>query len=101
MDDNKTSPKKALPQEGPSYLWVGLKFLLAVALFTAGLRQWTAEEEGLETTHRRLTEASSSYPSYMEPLMQELKERKKLFEESEVVKYWFEYTGPLQVSTRS
>jgi hypothetical protein len=35
----------------------------------------------------------------MEPLMKDLKERKKLMEETppEEVKYWFEYTGSLQV----
>jgi len=36
----------------------------------------------------------------MTDLMLELKERKKLMEETppEEIKYWFEYTGPLQVS---
>jgi hypothetical protein len=36
----------------------------------------------------------------MEYLMKDLDARKKLFEETppEEVKYWFEYTGPLQVS---
>jgi len=51
--------------------------------------------------HRRLSEVdeSNETPSYMEPLMKDLKERKKLFDETppEEVKYWFEYTGPLQV----
>ena len=39
-------------------------------------------------------------PGYMEPLMNDLRDRKKLFDETppEEVKYWFEYTGPLQVS---
>ncbi len=39
----------------------------------------------------------------MKGLMEDLKARKKLMEETppEEVKYWFEYTGPLQVrSTR-
>lgn len=87
-------------KQGPSYLWVGIKFLFAVALIGSGVSHWVrgnAEEDGVEITHRRLTEASS-IPSYMQSLMDELKERKKLFEESEVIKYWFEYTGPLQVS---
>lgn len=37
-------------------------------------------------------------PSYMEALMTDLKDRKKLFEDTppEEIKYWFEYTGPLQ-----
>jgi len=36
----------------------------------------------------------------MKALMEDLAARKKLFDETppEEVKYWFEYTGPLQVS---
>ena len=50
---------------------------------------------------RRLTAVmGETIPSYMNDLMEDLKGRKKLFEETpaEEVKYWFEYTGPLQVS---
>ena len=52
---------------------------------------------------RRLTSSEISVenpPSYMKELMEDLKGRKKLMEETppEEVKYWFEYTGPLQVS---
>ena len=56
-------------------------------------------EESHHNRHRRLLEADGATPSYMEPMMQDLKERKKLFEDTppEEVKYWFEYTGPLQV----
>ena len=52
---------------------------------------------------RRLTDYASSSkknpPSYMKGLMDDLKARKTLMEETppEEVKYWFEYTGPLQV----
>jgi len=52
--------------------------------------------------HRRLESlvkpAKDYVPSYMDPLMEELKERKKLMEETpkEEIKYWFEYAGPLQ-----
>jgi len=50
---------------------------------------------------RRLSDATISKknpPSYMKGLMAELKDRKKLMEETppEEVKYWFEYTGKLQ-----
>jgi len=48
---------------------------------------------------RRLTAVmGETIPSYMNDLMEDLKGRKKLFEETpaEEVKYWFEYTGPLQ-----
>ena len=51
----------------------------------------------VDRSHRRLSAADP--PSYMEDLFEELKARKKLMEETppEEVKYWFEYTGPLQV----
>ncbi|KAL9186605.1 hypothetical protein ACHAXT_005843 [Thalassiosira profunda] len=47
---------------------------------------------------RRLSDAGKSPPSYMTALVDDLKARKKLMEETppEEVKYWFEYTGPLQ-----
>ena len=51
----------------------------------------------VDRSHRRLSAADP--PSYMEDLLEDLKARKKLMEETppEEVKYWFEYTGPLQV----
>jgi hypothetical protein len=57
---------------------------------------------GSNGSHRRLSGYASSSkkpPSYMNELMDDLKARKKLMEETppEEVKYWFEYTGPLQV----
>ena len=57
---------------------------------------------GSSSNHRRLSDYTSSSkkpPSYMNGLMDDLKARKKLMEETplEEVKYWFEYTGPLQV----
>jgi len=47
---------------------------------------------------RRLSDAKKNPPSYMKDLMEDLKARKKLMEDTppEEVKYWFEYTGPLQ-----
>lgn len=52
----------------------------------------------VDDSHRRLS--ASDPPTYMEDLMEDLKARRKLMEETppEEVKYWFEYTGPLQVS---
>ena len=52
---------------------------------------------------RRLSEAKISKenpPSYMKDLFEDLKARTKLMKETPPaeVKYWFEYTGPLQVS---
>ena len=55
----------------------------------------------LDEPHRRLAQVivGDSIPTYMDPLMKDLKARKKLMEETppEEVKYWFEYTGALQV----
>ena len=51
---------------------------------------------------RRLTGVTGEKtPSYMNDLNEDLKARKKLFEDTpeEEIKYWFEYSGPLQVST--
>jgi hypothetical protein len=64
-------------------------------------------DDGGGGRRRRLMErkmdssSTSSIPSYMRELMKELKDRKQLFDDTppEEVKYWFEYTGPLKVST--
>jgi len=61
-----------------------------------------SSSNGSSSNHRRLSDYTSSSkkpPSYMNGLMDDLKARKKLMEETplEEVKYWFEYTGPLQV----
>jgi len=51
-------------------------------------------------SHRRLTQVSVGdyMPAYMKSLMDDLKKRRKLMEETppDEVKYWFEYAGPLQ-----
>ena len=93
--------EKQSKDSGSSYLWVGLKCLAAVAFFGAGLRHLSADnnsinEISLTLAHRRLSEATTM----LEPLMKDLEDRKKLFTESQVIKYWFEYTGPLQVRGR-
>jgi hypothetical protein len=43
--------------------------------------------------------AAAAAPSYMQPLFADLRERQKLFIDTppEEIKYWFEYTGPMQV----
>lgn len=62
-----------------------------------------ANAPALASEHgRRLSESNISLknpPSYMTGLMEDLKARRKLMEETppDEVKYWFEYTGPLQV----
>ena len=55
------------------------------------------DDRSIDNSHRRLSSADP--PSYMTHLFADLKARKKLMEETppEEVKYWFEYTGPLQV----
>ena len=58
---------------------------------------------GASSNHRRLSEMSKKNPpSYMKNLMDDLDAWRKLMEDTppEEVKYWFEYTGPLQVSSR-
>lgn len=106
--DNADQSQAEDQQRGSSALVTGLKLAFATgflfsAISTLSARGSTADASVLvedETPHRRLLETSeSSSPSYMEHLFEDLKERKKLFDETppEEVKYWFEYTGPLQV----
>lgn len=74
-------------------------------LFGTSSTSSSNNEEISNNRRRRLLEASSSsligneIPSYMKELMDDLKKRQKLFDDTppEEVKYWFEYTGPLQV----
>jgi hypothetical protein len=94
--------------------WTGLKFLAAAAFCVSANQLHTAassaagnEENGMmpttghHTASRRLQEqlGTNPVPSYMTKLMDDLKARKKLFEDTppEEIKYWFEYSGPLQV----
>ena len=108
---------------GPSRLFPALKLLAVSAVILQAVSTYhgaTASETtaqdvpsgassgttapDLETVEdrqrrRRLQSTSDGSPSYMAPLFDELKERRKLMEETppEEIKYWFEYTGPLQV----
>lgn len=88
-------------KESSSSAMTWLKVAAAsVFLFTA-VSTYQYQLESASIAKRRLTQVSSgnSVPSYIKPLMEDLKERKKLMLETppEEVKYWFEYTGPLQV----
>jgi len=86
-----------------SALVTGLKLVAAAGFLLSALNGLSSqggasaavEAEG--APHRRLLEVDET-PSYMGSLLKDLKERKKLFEETppEEVKYWFEYTGALQ-----
>lgn len=66
---------------------------------SAGASAGASAEEATQQQRRRRLQDADNAPSYMAPLFDELKERRKLMEETppEEVKYWFEYTGPLQV----
>ena len=105
----------------PSHTSIAMKCLLAGIFFYAALLQLSSSSssyttipstEGAsgdrrtrsdgeaESPRRRLTAVmGDTIPSYMQALMKELKERKLLFQDTppEEIKYWFEYTGPLQV----
>ncbi len=74
-------------------------------LYSAFTRQqrwsWQRPQDDVQEHHRRrlATVIPDFIPSYMTDLLQDLQARTKLMEETppEEVKYWFEYTGPLQV----
>ena len=119
-----TAAAASLPTEGrPSRLFPALKLLAASAVILQAVSTYhgasaseTAQDvpgaassgtaaaaPDLETAaaqqRRRRLQSTGDGPSYMAPLFDELKERRKLMEETppEEIKYWFEYTGPLQV----
>lgn len=77
-----------------------LKLAASCAFLFSAVSTLTATDNA--DSHRRLTQIpiGDTVPSYMTPLMSDLKARNKLMKETppEEVKYWFEYTGPLQVS---
>jgi hypothetical protein len=79
----------------------------AVSTYQQGQLQQRSNNDGFQDAasfpehgrRRLLSTIGDSIPKYMDPLLKDLRERKKLFDETppEEVKYWFEYTGPLQV----
>eukprot|EP00542_Grammatophora_oceanica_P020650 CAMPEP_0194047682 /NCGR_PEP_ID=MMETSP0009_2-20130614/25115_1 /TAXON_ID=210454 /ORGANISM="Grammatophora oceanica, Strain CCMP 410" /LENGTH=742 /DNA_ID=CAMNT_0038693363 /DNA_START=6 /DNA_END=2234 /DNA_ORIENTATION=- len=101
MDNNAVNDHDGEVPRGSSPVTSALKIVGTGVLLMCALATYTATitNEG-EPTHRRLSQVplGDSVPSYMSGLMKELKERKKLMEETppEEVKYWFEYTGELQ-----
>ena len=94
-NDNDETPR-------PSKTMTLLKTLAACAFLYSAVNTYNNNGSSQTQTfaRRRLTMVGNDIPSYMEPMMKDLKERQKLFDETppEEVKYWFEYTGPLQVS---
>eukprot|EP00934_Nitzschia_sp_Nitz4_P007207 Nitzschia sp. Nitz4//scaffold4_size323378//287801//290114//NITZ4_000711-RA/size323378-snap-gene-0.430-mRNA-1//1//CDS//3329553552//7197//frame0 len=82
-----------------SSVWTVLKTVTACALLgSAVVLRASSDGTSMETPRRQLSSTGGGIPAYLEGLMKDLRERKKLFEETpeEEVKYWFEYTGPLQ-----
>lgn len=96
-------------------IWTTIK-LVAAATFAVSAYQmiWTEPQQvnGIDHTidssslllnqqRRRLTAVMSETnpPSYMATLFNDLNARNKLFDDTppEEIKYWFEYSGPLQV----
>lgn len=113
-DDEFETDGEYSSDKGSSLLWTSLKLITAAALCWSAFHMnntsstataAAAAEASLEQSsqnsypHRRLMEAVRDVPSYMQHLMEDLRAREKLFEDTppEEVKYWFEYTGPLQV----
>mmetsp|Transcript_2471 Transcript_2471/g.3476 ORF Transcript_2471/g.3476 Transcript_2471/m.3476 type:complete len:774 (+) Transcript_2471:60-2381(+) len=96
-----------------SHFISALKIIVSSALLVSALSNYISHRNnandhanssarpGIEAQHRRrlmTDEHNTGIPTYMDDLFEDLKERKKLMEETppEEVKYWFEYTGPLQ-----
>lgn len=89
-------------QENSSKLISFLKLVASGALLVSSIVTYNANRAALSThslvDFRRHLSSVSHLPTYMKDLMSDLDARKKLFDETppEEVKYWFEYTGPLQ-----
>ena len=86
------------PPPNTSRMATLLKTAAASALLYSAVSMTNREPQ--QAHRRRLSMMGDGIPSYMDPLMQDLRDRKKLFDDTppEEVKYWFEYSGPLQVS---
>mmetsp|Transcript_10633 Transcript_10633/g.12139 ORF Transcript_10633/g.12139 Transcript_10633/m.12139 type:complete len:952 (+) Transcript_10633:261-3116(+) len=122
-DDHEGVGRERFNDSSPSNTSIAMRCLLAGVLFYAALLQLSSSsssssfyttipssantdggEEGTQqeeqpSPRRRLTAVmGDTIPSYMTALMKDLKERQQLFQDTppEEIKYWFEYTGPLQ-----
>lgn len=88
------SPRQSSP------FWTAIKLVAAGAFLFSAVTTFHSNAVQ-EEPRRRLTQVivGDAVPTYMDALMKDLKARKKLMEETppEEVKYWFEYTGALQV----
>ena len=99
VDESATNNEIVKESSLSTMTW--LKVAAATVFLFSAVSTYQYQMGSSSFANRRLTQVSSgnSIPSYMKSLMEELKERKKLMLETppEEVKYWFEYTGPLQV----
>ena len=100
MDEVEETSRRSSP------LLTAMKLVAAGAFLFSAVTTYTHRNAAPEAApHRRLTQVvvGDAIPTYMDPLMKDLKARKKLMEETppEEVKYWFEYTGALQVCSYS
>ena len=99
MDEEPMSEGSEIAEEELSSSLITMSFwkLAAASLFLCSAVSMYPTDT---FARRRLTSIENSVPSYMQALFEDLKERRKLMEETppEEVKYWFEYSGPLQVS---
>lgn len=71
--------------------------MLLVSAITTIVQLNNVGENGL--SRRKLSILDQSYtPTYVKPLLDELRSREKMFEDTpkNEIKYWFEYAGPLQ-----
>jgi flagellar basal body-associated protein FliL len=102
----ETQKEDAHPQRN-SALWTALKLIASVGvLASAGYRYASTSNDNTAASQqhaqrRRLQQLGENrVPSYMKKLTQDLVARRKLFDDTppEEIKYWFEYSGPLQVS---
>ena len=92
-------------QESSHSLVTAFKLVAASLLLISAVTKYSSNNNSTSSSsstshaHRRLALVGDAIPTYMNDLLEELKERKRLMEETppEEVKYWFEYTGPLQV----
>ena len=97
-NSSSSSPLQEHQPQAPSRTGTALKLLCSAALLVGAAHTvyTNGGSEGSNAARRRLL---TSKPSYVDDINQELKDRQKLFDETppEEVKYWFEYSGPLQV----
>lgn len=93
VDESKISKSTA---GCSSLLWTSLKLLMAASLVVSLVDGANNDNNNDDLSFRRRLQAA--VPSYMNHLMEDLAARTKLFEETpaDEIKYWFEYTGPLQ-----